>query len=158
MAYASKYYDPVKAHEYYMAHRQLKGKKKNSNKSYDEIMAEKRKTTYGLNDEGKAAAKQIREAINAEKKEALKKVSESVKNKIKKLRAYGKSHHYDKLTLKRLAEELRSQAKEQKKQLRALYNEKYYQELDNLRKQPEFEKVPQKRGRKVGSKNKKKVS
>lgn len=34
--YASEYYDPVKAHEYYMKHRHLKGR-----------------TTSGLNEEGK---------------------------------------------------------------------------------------------------------
>ena len=28
MAYKSKYYDPQKAHEYYMKHHQLKGRKK----------------------------------------------------------------------------------------------------------------------------------
>lgn len=52
MAYASKYYDPQKAHEYYMANRQLKG----------------RRSTAGLNDDGKAAAQYVRSRLNDEYK------------------------------------------------------------------------------------------
>lgn len=158
MAYSSKYYDPVKAHEYYMQHRQLKGKKKNANKTYDQIMAEKRKTTYGLNDLGKAAAKQIREKINEEKKAAIKMIAEAVKTKLKQLRQTLKAQGYNKQSIKTLCEGIREEAKAQKKKCRELYNEKYYQELDKLRQEPEFKKTPQKRGRKVGSKNKKKVN
>lgn len=51
--YASPYYDPVKAHEYYEEHKKLKG----------------RTSTSGLNDEGKAAAKYVKEQINAERKQ-----------------------------------------------------------------------------------------
>lgn len=50
--YASEYYDPVKAHEYYMRTRQLKG----------------RNSTAGLNDKGKAAAKQVKDNLDAERK------------------------------------------------------------------------------------------
>lgn len=157
MAYSSKYYDPVKAHEYYMQHRKLKGRKnKYAGMTYDQIMAEKRKTTYGLNDMGKAAAKQIRESINAEKKEALKKIAEAVKAKLKQLRKTLKSQGYDAKSIKVLCEGIREEAKAQKKKCRELYNEKYYQELDKLRKEPDFQKKTKKRGRKVGSKNKKK--
>lgn len=46
--YASPYYDPVKAHEYYMKHRQLKGRS-------------------GLNDAGKQAADYIKSQIHAER-------------------------------------------------------------------------------------------
>ena len=157
MAYTSKYYDPVKAHEYYMKHRNLKGKKnKYDGMTYDQIMAEKRKTTYGLNDMGKAAAKQIRESINAEKKEALKKIAEAVKARLKQLRETLKSQGYDKYSIRSVCEGIREEAKAQKKKCRELYNEKYYQELDKLRNEPEFKKTPQKKGRKPGSKNKKK--
>lgn len=56
--YASKYYDPVKAHEYYMKTRQLKG--------YD---------TQGktLNDEGKQAKAYITKRIREERYSVLKK-------------------------------------------------------------------------------------
>lgn len=50
--YASKYYDPVKAHEYYEEHKKLKG----------------RKSTAGLNDDGKAAAKYVKDRLTTEKK------------------------------------------------------------------------------------------
>lgn len=51
--YASPYYDPVKAHEYYERTKKLKG----------------RKSTAGLNDTGKAAAKYVKEQIEAERKQ-----------------------------------------------------------------------------------------
>lgn len=50
--YASPYYDPVKAHEYYMEHRELK----------------KRKSTTGLNDEGKSTAAFVKERLDSERK------------------------------------------------------------------------------------------
>lgn len=53
--YASPYYDPVKAHEYYMKTRELKGE--NS-----------RKSTAGLNDEGKAIAKYVKNQLDTERK------------------------------------------------------------------------------------------
>ena len=51
--YASPYYDPVKAHEYYMRTRELKG----------------RPSTAGLNEEGRTAAKVVKESLNDERKE-----------------------------------------------------------------------------------------
>lgn len=62
MHYASKYYDPVKAHEYYEEHKQLKGRNK-----------------VTLTDEGRAIAKSVKENMNKEKKETLKKSNESTK-------------------------------------------------------------------------------
>lgn len=62
--YASPYYDPQKAHEYYEEHKKLKG----------------RTSTSGLNDTGKEAAKYVKSQIDAEKKsliEKAKKVKES---------------------------------------------------------------------------------
>ena len=53
--YASPYYDPVKAHEYYMKNRELKGE--NS-----------RKSTAGLNDEGKAVARYVKNQLDTERK------------------------------------------------------------------------------------------
>lgn len=50
--YASPYYDPVKAHEYYMEHRKLVG----------------RKSTAGLNDEGKEIAAYIKQNLDNERK------------------------------------------------------------------------------------------
>lgn len=53
MHYASPYYDPVKAHEYYMKHRELK----------------KRKSVATLNDKGKEAARYVKEQLTSERKE-----------------------------------------------------------------------------------------
>lgn len=67
--YASPYYDPVKAHEYYMKHRELKG----------------RTSTAGLNDEGKAAASYVKEQLTAERKSKVEANKEDTANKIDKL-------------------------------------------------------------------------
>ena len=53
--YASPYYDPVKAHEYYMKTRELKGENSRS-------------STAGLNDEGKAVAKYVKNQLDTERK------------------------------------------------------------------------------------------
>ena len=49
--YASKYYDPVKAHEYYMKNRELKN----------------RRSTKSLNEEGRYTAQYIKERLNSER-------------------------------------------------------------------------------------------
>ena len=61
MAYKSKYYDPVKAHEYYEKYRK-KGLKKG------------RGSTAGLSEEGKAVAAEVKERLNEELKAALAKL------------------------------------------------------------------------------------
>lgn len=52
--YASPYYDPVKAHEYYMKTRELKGR-----------------STSSLNDDGKKAAKYVRKILDDERKKKV---------------------------------------------------------------------------------------
>lgn len=73
MAYKSKYYDPVKAHEYYMKHRKLKGRKKKT-------------STADLSEAGKIAAKEVKEQLQAELKAALKKVKKGNTAERKRLR------------------------------------------------------------------------
>lgn len=73
MAYKSKYYDPVKAHEYYLKHRQLKGRKKKT-------------SIADLSEEGKIAAKEVKERLNEELKAALKKVKRGNTAERKRLR------------------------------------------------------------------------
>lgn len=53
--YASPYYDPVKAHEYYMKNRELKG----------------RKSTAGLNDTGKETASYVRKTLMDERNQKI---------------------------------------------------------------------------------------
>ena len=52
MSYASKYYDPVKAHEYYMQHRKLKDRRKTSD----------------LNEEGRDAWADAKNSVTEDKK------------------------------------------------------------------------------------------
>ena len=74
--YASPYYDPVKAHEYYIKHRELKG----------------RASTAGLNDEGKAAASYVKEQLTTERKSKVEANKEDTTNQIDKLREQKKSN------------------------------------------------------------------
>ena len=74
--YASPYYDPVKAHEYYIKHRELKG----------------RDSTAGLNDEGKAAASYVKEQLTTEHKSKVEANKEDTTNQIDKLREQKKSN------------------------------------------------------------------
>lgn len=64
--YASPYYDPVKAHEYYEEHKQLVG----------------RKSTSGLNDEGKKAAKYVKKRLDEERKSKVQAHKEQTQSKI----------------------------------------------------------------------------
>lgn len=63
MHYASKYYDPVKAHEYYEEHKKLKGR-----------------NSVTLTDEGRSIAKSVKENINKEKTDTLKRSNEATKS------------------------------------------------------------------------------
>lgn len=63
--YASPYYDPVKAHEYYMRTRELKGR-----------------STTSLNDEGKKVWSYTKNNIKTEKKLRLKKNKKNAKPKL----------------------------------------------------------------------------
>lgn len=82
--YANPYYDPVKAHEYYMANRKLV----------------ERKSTSGLNEEGRAMAKYVKDSINADKAKAIEASKSSMNSKIegyKKDRSTGISDSKDKM-------------------------------------------------------------
>lgn len=104
MGYASKYYDPAKAHEYYEAHKQTKS----------------RQSTATLNDEGKAAAKMVKEQLTAEKKSKIQETSDNVKSRISDIR-------------KQLKEKLKNMPKEQKAALKAEIQEKISGIRDNLK-------------------------
>ena len=64
--YSSPYYDPVKAHEYYEAHKKLKG----------------RTSTAGLNEEGRKVASYVKKQITSEKKSRLDSNTQSRKSQI----------------------------------------------------------------------------
>lgn len=162
--YASEYYDPVKAHEYYERTKELKG----------------RKSTAKLNDEGRAAAKYVKEQLSAEKKgkigserESMKSQIEShktqMKGKIESLRAElknmsksEKAANKDKIKEeiaslreenKAMRESLRAEFKQTKVNLKTEYDEKYISELDKIRNTSSFQKVSERKS--GGIKNKK---
>lgn len=66
--YASQYYDPVKAHEYYLRTRELKG----------------RTSTSGLNDTGREALTQVKAKLKEERDSTVKKAKEDTTNQIVK--------------------------------------------------------------------------
>ena len=132
MAYASKYYDPVKAHEYYMKHRKLK--EKNA-----------RTSTKGLNEAGKIAAKEVKEGIKAEQKEFFQKIKDTINNAIAKLREELKGMSKEerkarKEEYKQRIAQLRETAKTCKEQAKEFFKEKYAQEMDKIKASSEFSK------------------
>lgn len=75
MHYASPYYDPVKAHEYYMKNRELSD----------------RKSTSRLNEEGKIVAKQVKDSLNTERKGKVESHKNSTNSQIESARNEKKS-------------------------------------------------------------------
>lgn len=71
MHYASVYYDPVKAHEYYMKNRELKGKKRSGT----------------LNEEGQAAKKMVKSNLDAERDSKLKGIDSAKESQLSSLKS-----------------------------------------------------------------------
>lgn len=142
--YASPYYDPVKAHEYYMRHRVLKG----------------RQTMTGINKEGREIAKVIKENFNeelgseskklrsdaekksAEKKAAIQKDIASIRAKLKGMNKEERAKN--KPEALRDINDLRDQIKMERASILSQlgvdignlnddYDNKYNAELDKLR-------------------------
>ena len=67
-AYASKYYDPVKAHEYYMKNRVLKGRQRRS-----------------LNEEGRLTERYAKKQIDEDKKRKIASSLSKMKSKIQNI-------------------------------------------------------------------------
>lgn len=162
MAYSSKYYDPVKAHEYYMKHRQLKS----------------RTSTAGLNDNGKAAARQVKEALKQEKKEYMEKVKavldkniarvrelmaqkrEEIKREKERIKKLPKAQRD--AAMKKLNDEkakfidrckadiasMRESSAKYKQEVKKYFDEKYKQELDSIKADKTLQS--QKKGKKKG--------
>lgn len=100
--YASPYYDPVKAHEYYEAHKKLKG----------------RRSTSKLDEEGKEKWAYVKDQITNEKKEKVTDVQEQKKAQI--------AEHRQK------AKEARERITEKLKRLNAILTEKAKKEREKL--------------------------
>lgn len=147
--YASKYYDPDKAHEYYMAHRQLTG----------------RTSTKGMTTTQKEALSYIKQQLKEEKTSVLSSTKETLDGQIKALRQTIKDYiaklrekksaalkatknsaekqrirdEYNAQTkayrasMKEQISTARAAYKEFKTKLKDYYTEKYNQEYDNVK-------------------------
>lgn len=106
--YASPYYDPVKAHEYYMKNRELKGRQQ---------------TTSDLNQDGKNAATYVKQQLQAERKKKVEEHKNQTNSTIKSLgeqrksdvQKYSKEMNRNIKRLQRLAK--RAKTDEQKAQI-----------------------------------------
>lgn len=74
--YASKYYDPVKAHEYYMKNRELIG----------------RRSTAGLNEKGREAARYVKEQLTSERKEKQQDVKDETTSDISSVKSQAQAN------------------------------------------------------------------
>lgn len=102
--YASKYYDPVKAHEYYEEHKQLKG----------------RRLASKLDDEGKKIWSYTKESITSEKKTSATAQQESRDRQIEQLRTQAKATK-ERISqrLQQLKETLATKAKSQRERIQS---------------------------------------
>lgn len=118
--YASPYYDPVKAHEYYEEHKKLKG----------------RTSTAGLNEEGRIAAQYVKSKITSEKNQRLennKSTSEQRKVFTKSQRDSQMKQHSDLMSsrIDSLKRSLSNMSKEDK----ARNRERIQSEINKLREE-----------------------
>lgn len=166
-------YDKAKAHEYYINYVK-KGLKKGrgTKKTAEEQAAADRKSTKGLNDAGKAAAKQIKADLQAERKEAYAKLSENLKTKIaalqeriKQAKAAQKGNKDGVMdldsnagpgddidALKAEIEQLRADTKAEKERIKADFDERYLQMLDELKADGDYKAVKKSKKGKGGKK------
>ena len=125
--YASPYYDPVKAHEYYMRTRELKG----------------RQSTAGLNEEGHIAAKMVKENLNEEKKSTIQSHKNTMTYQINVLRSYlngmEKSQKlYYRARIQKQIDLLRRKNKEERERLQQEYEQKYNDEMEKIHSNADF--------------------
>ena len=139
MAYASPYYDPVKAHEYYERTKQLKG----------------RTSTAGLNESGKIAAKYVKEKLKEERKKKQEELKTRMNAKIERIRAKIKSIKGNKGNRKAIKERLRKmiadlrvEYKSAKTKIKEEYDEKYVQELEKIKQDGAMKKILKKKKKK----------
>lgn len=150
--YASKYYDPVKAHEYYMKHRKLKGRKrKGTNNS---VKPKKRKgkkssgkkssssskgSTKGLNEKGLEAAAIAKQKAQNDKADFNKELKKTWEPQIKELQNKAKNASGEELDkLKTEIATLQVKYKAQKDLVKKYYDEVYYKELAEIKKNKEM--------------------
>ncbi len=150
MHYASPYYDPVKAHEYYEAHKHLKGRTSSA---------------AGLNEKGREAASYVKKRINEERKSKVESTKSRSKAEIKsfvhkaqteaaRLRILLASDAYKndpekryqalnqiksmRSSIKKKINEINSKANSDIKNIHTEYENKYESELEKLKSDGRF--------------------
>ena len=116
--YSSPYYDPVKAHEYYMKNRELKG----------------RTSTARLNDEGKEAAQYVKKQLTTERKTKVEDHKNAKDSQIDSLKSKMKTEiesHKNVMNLK--IDSLRKQLKSMNKKEKSANKERIKNEIESLR-------------------------
>lgn len=116
--YASPYYDPVKAHEYYLKNRELKS----------------RRSTAKLNDEGKNAARYVKEQLSTERKQKVETHKEQTNSAIDSLREHKNAQvEAHKNAMQAKIDNLRQKLKSMTKEEKARNKEQIYGQIDSLR-------------------------
>lgn len=116
--YASPYYDPVKAHEYYLKNRELKG----------------RRSTAKLNDEGKNAAQYVKERLSTERKQKIETHKEQTNSTIDSLREHKNAQvEAHKTAVQASIDNLRQKLKGMSKKEKARNKERICGQIDSLR-------------------------
>ncbi len=124
--YASPYYDPVKAHEYYMKNRELK----------------ERKSTAKLNEDGKNAARYVKEQLTSERKEKVKNHKEQIDAQINSLREQKKARVENHRTqMQGEIDNLRAKLKRMSKEEKSRNKERIYEEIASLRDENKQERI-----------------
>ena len=124
--YASPYYDPVKAHEYYMRNRELK----------------ERKSTAKLNDDGKNAAKYVKEQLSKERKDKVETHKNQTNSRIKALSEEKKSNvEAHKEVMQGEIDRLRNKLKNMSKEEKARKKERIYEQIASLREDNREERI-----------------
>lgn len=116
--YASPYYDPVKAHEYYEQHKKLTG----------------RRSTAGLNDAGKEAARYVRDQLKSERISKVNAHKAQTDSNIQTNTQIGKNKiESNKSIMQSKIESLRAQLKSMSKEEKAARRESINAEIQTLR-------------------------
>ena len=124
--YASPYYDPVKAHEYYMRTRELKG----------------RMSTAKLNDEGRKVADYVKKQLNDERSQKVQSHSNLTNNQIESLRdqkTENVENHKQQMQTK--IDGLKDKLSNMSKQQKAANKERIMSEINILREENRNERV-----------------
>lgn len=118
--YASPYYDPVKAHEYYEEHKKLKG----------------RSSSAGLNDKGKEAYRYVKEQLSQEKKSRIEKAKATRDSEVQSASSQKKSEsERETSALSSKVNSLKERLSKMSKAQKAVHRDAINAEIDALRQQ-----------------------